>query len=144
MNNPIFLKLTFRDGGDLVLNAATVSQINPNKGEGTIIFTNETDGGIRVKETPEQIEAALKAAGIQVIDCGASVGEEPAEVAPTEEPKNWFRVIDEKDHCFHLGDKIQFSEPHPDSNRKAVYIKDGTPQCLFNYQVEPWTDDLPF
>ena len=143
MNSPIFLKLTGIKTNDVqFINFNLVTYFAAIPGKGTSIRTAE--GLEAAKETPEQIEAALKAAGIQIIDCGSGVGEEPAEVAPTEEPKNWFRVIDEKDHCFHLGDKIQFSEPHPDSNRKAVYIKDGTPQCLFNYQVEPWTDDLPF
>ena len=129
MNNPIYIKLKYLDERPCIIKVEDIDEIEPTKDrDASKVRTEEYI--YTVRETPEQIEKALKAAGIQIIDCGASV-----------EDNKWFRVIDEKDHCFPLGGKIQLIESHYDSNNKAFYKKDGTTQCLFNYQVELWIDE---
>lgn len=106
MNNPIYIKLKYLDGRPCIIKVEDIDEIEPTKDrDASKVRTEEYI--YTVRETPEQIEKALKAAGIQVIDCGASVGEEPAEVAPTEERKKWFIVKgNEGNHGFEIGEKV--------------------------------------
>lgn len=131
---PIFIKLTDSDTSEtLYINFANVTSFAAIPDKGTSLHCLE--GYESVKETPEQIEAALKAAAIQVIECGASEGEK-VEVQPTEEPKKWFRVIANTTfHGFKLGEKVYHKVDARYSNSKDWWILDG------DTDVEPWTDE---